>query len=94
MPGDQMAPDGARHHIARLELGAALSGHEARRRVSSMSTAPSPRTASLTSGIGSQPASSAVGWNCTNSMSASTAPARAASAMPWPIAPSGLVVWR
>ena len=52
--------------------------------VSSMSVAPSPRTASLTSGIGSQPASSAVGWNCTNSRSASAAPARAASISPWP----------
>ena len=42
-----------------------------------MSFAPSPRTASLTSGAGQVAASSAVGWNCTNSMSARTAPARA-----------------
>src|SRR6185312_9851896 len=56
--------------------------------------APSPRTASLTSGIGSRPMSSAVGWNWTNSISTSAAPARAASARPWPCAPSGLVVWR
>ena len=60
--------------------------------VSSTSTAPSPRTASLTSGIGSRPTSSAVGWNCTNSRSASAAPARAASASPLPIAPAGLVL--
>ena len=50
--------------------------------VSSIRMAPSPRTASLTSGIGSVPASSAVGWNCTNSRSASAAPARAASSQP------------
>ncbi len=61
--------------------------------VSSIRVAPSPRTASLTSGIGRRrPTSSAVGWNCTNSRSASAAPARAASISPSPIAPAGLVL--
>ena len=46
----------------------------------SSSTAPSPRTASLMSASGVSFVSSAVGWNCTNSMSASSAPARFASA--------------
>ena len=35
---------------------------------------------------------STVGWNCTNSMSLSSAPARAASASPSPVTPAGLVV--
>ena len=55
------------------------------------STAPSPRTASETRndpGI-----ASAVGWNCTNSRSATAAPARHAAATPSPVATAGLVVW-
>ena len=35
----------------------------------------------------------AVGWNCTNSMPATSAPARAAMPMPSPVAPAGLVEW-
>ena len=35
---------------------------------------------------------STVGWNCTNSMSRSTAPARAAIAIPSPVAPAGFEV--
>ena len=57
-------------------------------------TAPSPRTASLTSGcwpVASAPSQSTVGWNCTNSRSATAAPARSASAMPSPVATDGLV---
>ena len=38
------------------------------------------------------PSHSTVGWNCTNSRSASTAPARSAAAMPSPVATDGLVV--
>ena len=34
----------------------------------------------------------AVGWNCTNSMWRTSAPARWAIAMPSPVAPGGLVV--
>ena len=60
--------------------------------VSSISTAPSPRTASLISGMGYRPMSSAVGWNCTNSRSANAAPARAARISPCPVEPAGLVV--
>ena len=46
--------------------------------------APSPRNASVASGAGSRPIAIAVGWNCTNSVSASMAPARAADARPSP----------
>ena len=53
--------------------------------VSSISTAPSPRSASVSSGSGSRPAASAVGWNCTNSRSTRRAPARAAIARPSPV---------
>ena len=38
------------------------------------------------------PVASAVGWNCTNSRSASEAPARAAIATPSPTASAGVVV--
>ena len=53
--------------------------------------APSPRTASETSGcwrcaaVRSGRNHSAVGWNCTNSRSVTTAPARSASATPSPV---------
>ena len=57
--------------------------------------APSPRTASLMSGcwpFASSPSQSTVGWNWTNSTSASTAPARSAIAIPSPVETEGLVV--
>ena len=56
--------------------------------------APAPRRASLRSGR-ERPVpgtARAVGWNCTNSRSARTAPARAAMASPSPVASGGLVV--
>ena len=51
--------------------------------------APSPRTASEMSGcwpVAPSPRQSTVGWNCTNSRSVTTAPARSAAAMPSPVA--------
>ena len=55
--------------------------------------APSPRTASVTRKPSRGPSSrSAVGWNCMNSRSASSAPASLARLRPAPIAPRGLVV--
>ena len=63
-----------------------------RRPASSSSTAPSPRTASETSGLPST--ASAVGWNWVNSTSASAAPARNAAATPSPVVTLGLVVCR
>ena len=62
---------------------------------SSTRKAPSPRTASEISGcwpFESAPSHITVGWNCTNSRSRSTAPARSASAMPSPVETDGLVV--
>ena len=59
---------------------------------SSRSTAPSPRSASESSGRGIDGWCSAVGWNCMNSTSATAAPARSASAMPSPVDTAGLVV--
>ena len=58
--------------------------------------APSPRTASEISGCWpreSGPRYITVGWNCTNSRSRSTAPARSATAIPSPVETAGLVVW-
>ena len=60
--------------------------------VSSTSTAPSPRSASVSRAMGSRPLARAVGWNCTNSRSARRAPARAAMARPSPVTSGGLVV--
>src|SRR5438445_133681 len=54
--------------------------------------APSPRTASDTRKRGAPGTARAVGWNCTNSMSTSDAPARLAMAMPSPVATGGFVV--
>src|SRR6266545_3690235 len=57
--------------------------------------APSPRNASDTSGCWSSadpPTYNAVGWNCTNSMSVTSAPARRARATPSPVDTTGLVV--
>ncbi len=63
---------------------------------SSTRKAPSPRTASEISGCWPvrrpDPSHITVGWNCTNSRSRSTAPARSASAIPSPVATAGLVV--
>ncbi len=57
-------------------------------------TAPSPRTASEIRKVRSRAGYSAVGWNWTNSMFATLAPARYAMATPSPVAMAGLVVWR
>lgn len=57
--------------------------------------APSPRTASETRGCwpsASAPRNSTVGWNCTNSRSETSAPARSARATPSPVDTDGLVV--
>ena len=54
--------------------------------------APWPRSASDSSGRGISGWCSAVGWNCTNSTSATAAPARRAMAMPSPVLSTGLVV--
>ena len=64
------------------------------RPAASTSTAPAPRRASVISGHWPRAESchSTVGWNCTNSTSRSSAPARAASARPSPVSPAGLVV--
>ena len=64
------------------------------RPASSTSTAPAPRSASVSSGhwLAAAACHSTVGWNCTNSRSRSSAPARAASARPSPVTPAGLVV--
>ena len=59
----------------------------------STSTAPAPRSASVSSGIGSRVERMAVGWNWTNSGSAMRAPARIAIARPSPVTSDGLVVW-
>ena len=61
----------------------------------SISTAPSPRTASVISGRCPRspgPVQSTVGWNCMNSRSAVAAPARSAIAIPSPVATPGFVV--
>ena len=57
------------------------------------SRAPSPRIASVMRNP-SRPSAdtSAVGWNCWNSMSASAAPAASASVIPAPMTPGGFVV--
>jgi hypothetical protein len=65
--------------------------HEARPSAS-IRRAPSPRSASVRSGMGSRPAASAVGWNCTNSRSARRAPASAARRIPCPRDVGGFVV--
>ena len=53
---------------------------------------PSPRMASESRNWGAFSRKRAVGWNWTNSMSTSAAPARQAMAMPSPVATAGLVV--
>ena len=58
------------------------------------SRAPSPRSASDSRKRGWPSTWSAVGWNCTNSRSATRAPAAQAIAIPSPDATSGLVVSR
>ena len=58
----------------------------------SRNRAPAPRNASEASGRGSRPRSIPVGWNCTNSRSATCAPARMAAANPSPLHARGLVV--
>ena len=57
-------------------------------------SAPSPRSASDSRKRGAPGALSTVGWNCTNSRSATRAPARHAMATPSPVATPGLVLSR
>ena len=59
-----------------------------------LSTAPSPRTASEMRKAGSSVGKRTVGWNWTNSMLATRAPARNAMATPSPVAMEGFVVCR
>ena len=68
----------------------AISGVPSRSR----STAPAPRSASVISGHCPLASGrhSTVGWNWTNSRSRSAAPARAAIAIPSPVAPAGFDV--
>ncbi len=54
------------------------------------SRAPSPRSASEMRNRGAPARFSAVGWNCTNSRSATRAPASNPSAMPSPVATAGV----
>ena len=58
----------------------------------SLMSAPCPRSASDSNGRGMRGLSSAVGWNCMNSMSAQATPARSAIARPSPVDWTGLVV--
>ena len=57
---------------------------------SSRRIAPSPRSASESSGRGIDGWCSAVGWNCMNSRSATATPARSAMAMPSPVDSGGV----
>ncbi len=81
--------------VARREVGQfVLAVHEADTGVVHQN-APSPRTASLTSGCCPRargPSQVTVGWNWTNSRSRSTAPARRAAATPSPVDTLGFVV--
>jgi hypothetical protein len=76
----RLAEDRARHLVARGQLvGETLAAEVVR-------CAPSPRTASEIRKRGAPSTASAVGWNWTNSMSRSAAPARWAMATPSPVA--------
>ena len=83
--------DALGHHVARGQLGQlVLADHEPLAVARRPGSAPSPRTASQTSGCCAarrrRPAArSAVGWNWTNSRSVTAAPARSASATPSPV---------
>ena len=78
--------------IARLTLSRGSSSSTKRSPWLSRSRAPWPRSASESSGRGIAGWCSAVGWNCTNSRSATATPARSAMAMPSPVDSVGLVV--
>ena len=79
------------HHVARRQFGQPVTlGHEPL--PFGIQQNRPPRTASEMSASGFSGVSSAVGWNWTNSMSASRAPARWAIANPSPVATCGLVV--
>ena len=71
--------------IARLTLSRGSSSSTKRSPWLSRSSAPWPRSASDSSGRGIAGWCSAVGWNCTNSTSATATPARSAMAMPSPV---------
>ena len=75
--------------ISRATTSRGASSSVKRLPCSSSSSAPSPRRASESS---SDESTSVVGWNWTNSRSASAAPARYAAAIPSPTAPAGFVV--
>ena len=78
--------------IARLTWSRGSSSSTNRSPCTSRISAPSPRSASLSRGRGCRSMASAVGWNCTNSMSATATPARSAMATPSAVASMGLVV--
>ena len=75
-----------RASIARATTSRGASSSVKRSPCSSSSSAPSPRSASREQEADGP--TSAVGWNCTNSRSATAAPARYASAIPSPTAPA------
>ena len=103
---EDMVADAARRRAIRRETASDTTSRGARSAsgctpsmirapAPSISTAPSPRTASVTSGRWPRspgPVHSTVGWNCMNSTSARAAPARSAIASPSPVATPGLVV--
>jgi hypothetical protein len=84
--------DGARHHVARRELGAlVVRRHEAsavgQQQLAAFAAHRFGDQEDLTCGWYRQ-----VGWNWMNSMFVTRQPARHAAAMPSPVAVSGLVV--
>ena len=78
--------------IARLTWSRGSISSTKRSPWTSRMRAPSPRRASLSSGRGWRSIASAVGWNWTNSTSATGTPARRAMATPSAVASIGLVV--
>ena len=78
--------------MARLTLSRESSSSTNRSPFASRSSAPWPRSASESSGRGMAGWWRAVGWNCSNSTSATATPARSAIATPSPVASFGLVV--
>ena len=91
-PGD----DGAGHDVARREVGQRVQAlhepHARRRRRGTRPRRGPPRRSAAAGRCAPSPSHSTVGWNCTNSRSATTAPARSAAATPSPVATDGLVV--
>ena len=89
------AHDRLRDDVARREVGErVLALHERarpRRRAAPRPRRAPPRSPAAAGPSASAPSHSTVGWNCTNSRSATAAPARSASAMPSPVATDGFV---